>query len=58
MNFTRLVVYAFEIVKKKLEERLKEKKRVRTDDEHFSLGRSFGQDSSKILPKFSGGGGV
>ncbi|WMV24753.1 hypothetical protein MTR67_018138 [Solanum verrucosum] len=42
MNITRLIVYAFEIEQKKLEERLKDKKRVRMDDGNSSLERSFG----------------
>ncbi|XP_049389620.1 uncharacterized protein LOC125853901 [Solanum stenotomum] len=53
MYISCLVVYAFEIDQKKLKERLREKKRVRIDDDSSSLGRFSGQGPSKFFPRFS-----
>ncbi|XP_049360416.1 uncharacterized protein LOC125825120 [Solanum verrucosum] len=54
MNTSHLGFFSLQIEKEKLEEGLRERKRLRIEDEKSSLERSFGQDFSKFLPKFSG----
>ncbi|KAH0724947.1 hypothetical protein KY284_000812 [Solanum tuberosum] len=51
MSVPHLIKYSLESEKKKLEGKLKEKKRVRMDDGNSSLKMSFGQNPSKVLPK-------
>ncbi|WMV58090.1 hypothetical protein MTR67_051475 [Solanum verrucosum] len=52
--FFRLGIFALQIEKKKLGERLRERKRLGMEDENSSLKRFFGQGSSKFLPMSCG----